>query len=194
MMTSLGLISDVCMGVTLRGRDATRPVLGGSCRMIRISDITDDGHLSNPELLEFDPSETIKRSLFLRAGDVLFPNRGTRTTAYVFNLAEKNVIVGAQFFIIRPDTEVVLPEYIAWYLRSEVAAQHFHLRRKGTLVQTVQRKDLTELELPLPSIDKQRILVALDDLAIQERQLSQRLSELNFSYLQHKLLTSSSQS
>ena len=187
-MTSLGHIADVCMGVTLRGRDATRPDSKGSCRMIRISDVTDDGHLTNSDLLQFEPGEPIKQDLFLRPGDVLFPNRGTRTTAYVFDVPETNVIVGAQFFIIRPDPSIVLPEYVAWYLRSEVASQHFHLRRKGTLVQTVQRRDIQEIDLPLPPLAKQHTIVALDALAVQERQLSHKLTELQSTYLQRSLL------
>lgn len=192
-MTSLGHIADVCMGVTLRGRDATRPDPKGSCRMIRISDLTNDGHLTNPDLAQFEPGESIKPELFLRPGDVLFPNRGTRTTAYVFDLPDTNVIVGAQFFIVRPDASVALPEYVAWFLRSEVASQHFHLRRKGTLVQTVQRRDIEDLALPLPPLAKQRTIVALDALAVQEYQISSKLAELRSIQLQRTLLQYSNQ-
>lgn len=192
-MTSLGHIADVCMGVTLRGRDATRPDPKGSCRMIRISDLTNDGHLTNPDLAQFEPGEIIKPDLFLRPGDVLFPNRGTRTTAYVFDLPMTNVIVGAQFFIIRPDPTAALPEYVAWFLRSEVASQHFHLRRKGTLVQTVQRRDVEDIALPLPPLAKQRTIVALDALAVQEHQISSKLAELRSIHLQRTLLQYSNQ-
>ncbi len=192
-MTSLGTIADVRMGVTLRGRDATRPNPRGSCRMIRISDLTNDGHLANPDLVQFEPSESIKPDLFLRPGDVLFPNRGTRTTAYVFNLPDTNVIVGAQFFIIRANPRFALPEFIAWFLRSEKASQHFHLRRKGTLVQTVQRRDIQEVDVPLPGLEKQSTIVALDALTVQEYHISSKIAELRSIYLQRFLLQSSQQ-
>ncbi|MBP6782305.1 MAG: restriction endonuclease subunit S [Verrucomicrobiales bacterium] len=192
-MTPVGDIADVCMGVTLRGRDATRPVPDGPFRMIRISDISNEGRLINPDLLRFEPGESIKQDLILRQGDVLFPNRGIRTTAYVFDLPEPNVIVGAQFYLIRPDQNVALPEYVAWYLRSEAASQHFHLRRKGTLVQTLQRTDIQELALPLPPLAKQRTIVALDALGTAERDLSLRLAKLRATYLEHQLLKSSAQ-
>ena len=191
-LTPIGHIADVRMGVTLRGRDATRPDPHGSCRMIRISDLSDDGELINPQPLVFEPGEAIKPDFFLRAGDVLFPNRGTRTTAYVFDLPAANVVVGAQFFIIRADLSRVLPAYLAWYLRSEAAAQHFHTLRKGTLVQTVQRRDIEDLVLPLPPLAKQSTIVALDALAVQERQLSTRLARLQASYLQRRLLAAAS--
>jgi len=161
--------------------------------MIRISDISNEGRLINPDLLRFEPGESIKQDLILRQGDVLFPNRGIRTTAYVFDLPEPNVIVGAQFYLIRPDQNVALPEYVAWYLRSEAASQHFHLRRKGTLVQTLQRTDIQELALPLPPLAKQRTIVALDALGTAERDLSLRLAKLRATYLEHQLLKSSAQ-
>lgn len=184
----IGHIASVRMGVTLRGRDATRPDPNGSCLMIRISDVSDDGHLTNPDLLRFEPGESIKPDLFLRFGDVLVPNRGLRTTAYAFDLPDQNVIVGAQFFIVRCDFSRVLPDYVAWFLRSEVTAQHFSTHRKGTLVQTIQRGDLADLALPLPPLPKQAVIVELDKLATQERQLSERLAVLRHQHLQSTLL------
>ncbi len=182
-------LADIRMGVTFRGRDATRPVPGGTCRMIRISDVSDDGDLLASSLLEFDPKEAVKPDHYLRPGDILFPNRGTRTTAHVFDLPDKNVVVGAQFFVIRPESTDILPEYLAWYLRTDVAAQHFQLRRKGTLVQTIQRMDIGELEVPVPDLERQRIIVELADLGVQEREISVRLAELRTTLLQRQLLS-----
>lgn len=191
-MIPLHQIADVRMGVTLRGRDATRPDPLGSCFMIRISDLSDDGHLTPDELLQFKPGEDIKPDYFLRRGDILLPNRGTRCTAYVYDLPLTNVLVGAQFYIIRPNEGKVRADYLAWFLRTEVAAAHFALRRKGTLVQTVQRKDVLELELPLPPLAKQDSLIALDALAIQERQLSTELALKKASYTQRLMLQAAS--
>ena len=190
--TTLGRISDVRMGVTLRGRDATRSAPDGSCRMIRISDLSNDGKLIQKDLLCIAPQESINPALFLRPGDVILPNRGTRTAAHVFDLPMTNVLVGAQFYIIRPKPEVAMPEYVAWFLRGETTAQHLQTRRKGTLVQTLQRRDILELSLPLPPLSEQAAIVALDSLAVQEREISSRLSQLRFIYNQRRLLQSTS--
>ena len=186
--TPIGDIADIRMGVTLRGRDATRPDPNGSCRMIRIGDVTNDGRLHAEELLQFEPSDPIKSDHFLRPGDILFPNRGLRTAACVFDLPETNVLVGAQFFVLRVNLGVVLPAYVAWFLRSDIAAAHFNERRKGTLVQTLQRRDIEELAIPLPPLAKQSNIVSLDALACEERRLSAELIRLQSTYLQHRLL------
>lgn len=192
--TPIGEIAAIRMGITLRGRDATRPDPNGSCRMIRIGDVTDHGSLHAGELLQFEPSDPVKPDHFLRAGDILFPNRGLRTAACVFDLPVTNVLVGAQFFILRVNPGAALPAYVAWFLRSDTAAAHFNERRKGTLVQTLQRRDIEELALPLPSLAKQATIVALDALAVQERKLSSKLSQLKSISLQHRLLCAASHS
>ncbi len=191
-LVPLHQIAEVRMGVTLRGRDATRPVPHGSCRMIRISDLSDDGHLMTDDLHAFEPGEDIRADHFLRRGDVLLPNRGTRCTAHVYDLPLTNVLVGAQLYVLRPDTTQVSAAYLAWFLRTEKAAGHFALRRKGTLVQTVQRKDVLELQLPLPPLAKQHQITALDALAIQERQLAIELAQTKATYLQRAMLRAAS--
>lgn len=192
-MIPLGNIADVFMGATFRGRDATRAAPGGSCQLIRISDLSDEGRLIQTDLHRFEPVEALKDELFLRPGDVLFPNRGTRTTAYVFDLPEGNVLVGGQFYVIRLRSREVLPEYVAWYFRSDEAAQYFHLQRKGTLVQTLQRRDIEQIPIPLPALNKQRAIIALDSLGTDDRHLSVELANLRATYLQRQLLNAVSQ-
>lgn len=192
-MILLGHIADVRMGVTLRGRDATRLDPQGACRMIRISDLSEYGELVNPELHQFEPDCDINAELFLKPGDVLLPNRGTRTTAHVFRLPATNVLVGAQFFIVRPDPARLLSEYVAWFLRSEEAAQHFHTLRKGTLVQTLQRRDVEDLPIPVPPLPKQRLIAEVEALANRERSLTAQLKVFRSLFLEWRLLLAAAQ-
>jgi restriction endonuclease S subunit len=176
----LGSIVEIRTGTTLRGRDATRPDTNGSCKLLRIGDISPDGELSSRDLPRIEPNEELKKDQYLLPGDVLFPNRGTRTTALTFDLDEPNVIAGAQFFVLRVDPCRVVPEYLAWFLRSEAAASHFNSRRKGTLVQVLQRKDLEDLPFAIPPLGDQKRIVELSELARHERQLSEQLTALKW--------------
>jgi restriction endonuclease S subunit len=189
-MRQLGSIAEIRMGATLRGRDATRPVLNGRYQLLRIGDISLDGELRNTK--EFDriePSESISAALLLRKGDVLFPNRGTRNTAVVYNLDERDIIVGPQFFILRPDPGSVLPKYLAWYLRTERASNYFDRKRKGTHVQILQRSDLADLEIPLPNLSVQERIADTAELALNERTLAEKLSALKWKFVNAQLVT-----
>jgi type I restriction enzyme S subunit len=187
-MPPLSSIAEIRMGVTLRGRDATRPVPSGSYRLVQIGDISPEGTLRGKDLIRIEPNDPVSEGHFLRPGDVLFPNRGTRTTALAYSLTEPRTIAGAQFFVLRADTERVQSEYLAWFLRSEEAARHFASRRKGSYVQTIQRGDLAELEVPLPPLPIQRKIVEAAKLASTERKFTQRLADLIWTQANEQLL------
>ena len=187
-MHKLSAIADIRMGATLRGRDATRPVSAGSCFFIRIGDISQDGELLTKELIRIEPNEPVKEELFLRSGDVLFPNRGARTTALAFRLDLPRTLAGAQFFVLRPKSEVVLPEYLAWFLRTEEAARYFEGRRKGTYVQIIQRSDLADMEMPVPPLKVQQKVVEAANLALRERIIAERLASLKWKLSKSLLL------
>ena len=186
-------LAKVRMGATLRGRDATHPAPNGSCRMIQIGDLNDDGTFRNRTFVRIEPNESIDDSLFLRPGDVLFPNRGTRTTAATFNEEDPRILVGAQFFVLHPDHKRILPEFLAWSLRTSEAVRHFATRRKGTLVQTLQRMDLEELPVAVPSLAIQAKLVALFDLSRVASALESRLAALRATHLEQSLLKAAKQ-
>src|ERR1017187_638061 len=111
-MIRLSSIAEIRMGATLRGRDATRPVPAGSYRLVRIGDISQDGTLLNEDFVCIEPRQSVSEELILRSGDVLFPNRGIRTTALAYRLDQGRTIAGAQFFVLRPQRTGVLPSSV----------------------------------------------------------------------------------
>ena len=187
-MPRLSSIANIRMGATLRGRDATRPDPNGSFEFVRIGDISQEGTLRSEDFIRIEPNESVNEDLWLRPGDVLFPSRGTRTTALAVDFDRPRVIVGPQFFIVRPDQELVWPEYLAWFLRSTEAAAYFEERRKGTYVQIIQRADLAEFEIPVPPLAKQRQIMEVATLAREERELTERLLQLKWRYANEQLL------
>jgi len=179
------------MGATLRGRDATRPVPSGSYQLVRIGDISQDGTLLNRDFVRIEPGQPVSEDQVLRSGDVLFPNRGTRTTALAYRLDQGRTIAGAQFFVLRPEVDRVWPEFLAWFLRTEEAAEHFSRRRKGSYVQLIERKDLADFEMPLPPVAVQRKIVAAAELAVAERDLAERLAGLKWKLANAQFLQAS---
>jgi restriction endonuclease S subunit len=176
------------MGATLRGRDAARPAPNWRFRLVRIGDISQDGQLLTDQFDRIDPEESISAELLLRPGDVLFPNRGARTTACVFQLNYPDALAGAQFFIVRPDPQVLLSEYLAWYLRSDEAGRHFDERRTGTHVKIIQRDALKTLGVPLPPLETQNKIAELSRLQQSERSLTEQMAILRSRLLNGQLL------
>ena len=121
-MPRLGDIAVLRAGATLRGRDGTRPDPEGEYRFIRIGDIGSGGEISPDSVIRIQPNTPVPKAHWLRPGDVLVPARGQRTAAAAFRLDCEKAIVGPQFFVARPKAGI-LPEYLAWFLRSECACK-----------------------------------------------------------------------
>jgi hypothetical protein len=181
-------LANVRMGATLRGRDATRPDPAGSFRLIQISDLDDRGGFLTQDFTRVSPREQITDSLFLRPGDLLFPNRGARTTASVFEGNDSPTFVGAQFFIIRPTSRHILSHYLAWLLRTRDAVAYFDIHRRGTNVLTLQKGTMEQFPVPLPSLATQNAIVETDRLHHHARDLESRLAVLRNIQLEETLI------
>ncbi len=192
-MPFLSTITEIRTGMTLRGRDATRPVPGGSLHLIRIGNVSPEGRIASDGIIKIEPFDSISPDLLLQAGDVLVAARGTRNTAAVYNLALPQAIAGAQFFILRP-APGVLPAYLAWFLRSEPVRQHFDTRRNGSHIKLIQRSDLAEIEVPLPPLEVQQCITQVAALIEQERTISERLCALRSTYHSQQLLQQATRS
>ena len=87
----------------------------------------------------------------------------------------------------RPEVAKVVPEFLAWFLRTEQSADYFAGRRKGTYVQIIEKSDLSELEIQLPPLKVQQNIVVAAEMAVTERKLSERLASLNWKLTNEKL-------
>ncbi|MCW1883104.1 restriction endonuclease subunit S [Luteolibacter flavescens] len=185
---TLAELASVRMGATLRGRDATRPDPAGSFRLIQISDLDDRGGFLTQDFTRVSPREAISSSVVLRPDDILFPNRGARTTASLFEGSDSPCFVGAQFFIIRPSSRKVMPAYVAWLLRTRDATDYFDLHRRGSNVLTLQKGAMEAFQVPLPSWEIQHAIVETDRLHHHACDLESRLAVLRHLHLEETLI------
>lgn len=114
---------------------------------------------------------------WLRAGDVLFAARGNRNVAVYIDQVAGRAVSAPQFFLLRVRGEAVLPPYLAWYLNQAPAQRYFETSAEGTYNTTsIRRAELEQLPVPLPSIERQRLIAKLADTARREKELTEQLN------------------
>lgn len=168
-------VASVALGITLRGADASRHDPDGTHQLIRIGDLSEDGIVHCPEssLIKLDP-ETATRSA-LRQGDVLLAARGTRMTAGLFE-GYKPAVAGGQFLVIRPRTNILLADYLRWFLNLPSTQETLVGRARGSYVRSLPASALGELEIPIPPLPQQHAIAALRALRLREKDLMARLA------------------
>jgi hypothetical protein len=197
MRTRLGDVAEIRSGVTLRGRDATRPDPNGRYRLIHISDLAPEGHLLADQFTPINPEEEVKPDFILKPNDVLFACRGVRMKAAVFNFPKiTNAIAGAQFFLVRRLPSILLPEFLIWAINSAHGQTYFAENTSGSYIPAITSDILKNFSLDVPSVEVQRAVVELHQLGQREQQLHSRIAQtrqrLLDGQLQHIVKTASS--
>ena len=145
----------------------------GDCLVIQPKDISlDSSNLAGrPQIVR---STDFSDKHILQPGDILFMAKGNKNYAWVFNL-EAKAVATSLFFIIRPDTTKVSPEYLAWYINQETIQGTLHAAKAGTSVTNISLQSLSELEIKVPSIYTQNKLVNLYRLWLVEKSKTMNL-------------------
>ena len=155
--------------------------------------IIQPGNISSNGVISFDDSEPLKMDVptakFLQPRDVLVVNRG-RFAAAVFDLSDgKSWIAPSSIIVLTINKRSVLPEYLACYLNSANGQKMFQRHYEQTTIPYISIKNLGEMEMPVPPLDRQRAVVAFAQATDKYRQLTRRKQEIFQQMINHSLIS-----
>ena len=168
----LGDIADIRTSYQSRGGidvNAASPY-----RIIQLRDVKET--IDWETVVTFNPERAPERHLVVD-GDVLLSCRGEGHVGIPLSGVPANAVASGNFYVLRARTGLVLPAYLAWYLNQPAAQEFLERRSQGTRVALLTRADVSELEVPIPSLTVQERVVSLADLRRTERNLLRRLEE-----------------
>jgi len=167
-MKPLGEISKIRAGYPFRGE--IKAVDGGKVRVVQIKNIHEIHGMDWVSLIRTElPGR--KSPDFLACGDILFTARGSRTTAVALTDVPERTACSPHLYKITSNTSRILPGYLAWYINQKPASRHFARFAEGSRVLGIRRGMLEDLPEPIPSLDDQHRIFALDQWVKQEYQL-----------------------
>lgn len=165
----------VSLQVGYQPREAIQEDRSGTHWLIQMRDLGEDGVVRRNTLARFMP-ERAPEPYVVREGDVLLQVRGMYHGAGVVRGLDERTLAGNHFYIMRPDTGRVLPEYLVWYINQPLAQSYLLKGTQGAgNVTVVPRAIFENLEIPVPPVSVQENIITLDRLCWRERQLSEQL-------------------
>jgi hypothetical protein len=165
-------VARVRPGYQFRGR--VEPDPAGNVAFIQIKDFDGKRRLVPDDIVTIDFRRPIE-PFQARPGDVLFLSRGHRLFATALDQAPEDAIVTGYFFILRPDRDVVIPEYLAWSINEPGFQARLAPLVKGSHMPQVSRADFDQLEIAVPPLETQRLVVRLQELWDREQDLVTRI-------------------
>lgn len=170
-MTKLGQVARVRMGYPFRSRlehDAT-----GALAVVQMKDIDDASLLHVEEAVRVNLAD-IKEHHLIQKGDLVFRSRGRTNSVALVSADIGPAVLAAPMMLIRPVG--VMPAYLLWHINLPATQATLAAQSEGTSVRMISKAALESLEIPVPSLRKQQLIVEISELAIVEQKLLERVA------------------
>lgn len=133
-------------------------------------------------------ADNISQKHLLIDGDVLFSAKGTKNFAAVFENHNEPSVASTSFFVIRPINKKLLPQYLAWVLNSYSTQTLLKAQAIGTSIPSISKHVLENLEIDVPDIETQKVILQITKLRDKEKALKQEIESLREKQIQQQIL------
>lgn len=113
----------------------------------------------------------------LAAGDVVLKARGNTHCAVVEETSRKlPLVAAAPLLALRPNLRKVNPAFLRWFLNHPSTQARLAAAAVGTYVPTVSKSSIEDLDIEVPSLQTQELIVRIAALADRERELLEAIT------------------
>lgn len=132
--------------------------------------------------------ESRRCNLFLNSGDLLFAAKGCNNFCAVFRNLDCPAVASSSFLTLRiKDRNIVLPEYVCWYINLDTTLKHLQSEAKGTGIPSISKATLEELEIPIPPVETQWTIAEIARLQSDARKLQRNIMVKRQQIIEYKL-------
>lgn len=156
----------------------------GHCLFLNAGNVTDDGfNFSGCAFITPEKDALLRKGKLVR-NDVVLTTRGTvGNSAYFDNFIPfEHIRINSGMVILRANKTAIYPRYLYFFIRSTVFHSQVAALRTGSAQPQLPIRDINRIEIPIPSIDKQRAIAetlgALDDKIAINRQTNATLEAI----------------
>jgi restriction endonuclease S subunit len=149
-------IASVQMGYPFRTR--LEFSTDGTLAVIQMKDLNSDNRVDCHNVQKIDMIALDIKHL-AQKGDLIFRSRGVTNTAAILDKTPKDAVVSAPLLRIRTNTDIVLPEYLCWFINQKQSQQYLKMRQEGTHGGMISRQNLEDLAVDIPPLETQEKIV-----------------------------------
>lgn len=137
----------------------------------------DFGQINFKQIDSFVPIDKKVKNQLLQTGNVIFAGKGFRFFAWHYDTSLGNMVASSLFFIIKINSEYVLPEFLSIYLNQPQQLNFFRQLSAGSNIPSIRKSELEDIEIPLISLEKQKQVIHFYQLHLHSLQILQNIEQ-----------------
>lgn len=153
-------------------------------RYLRLQDLQ-DGQIQDSMLYLTELSREMQRAV-ISSGDLILTRNEPFKAAVFTGGSEEQVVANGNLFYLQLDNTQFLPVYVMLYLNSPQGQRQLENKAAGSIIQSLSRKELENVEIPLRPLAEQEAIVKqyeeylnqLNELKKQENKIYDKLRKL----------------
>ena len=135
------------------------------------------------------PTIEINVKHILKPGDLLFVCKGSKNQCIEVPDMKYDCVASTSFWVLRIiEKESVLPAYVAWFLNLSSTQKILMQQAIGSSIMSIPKNVLAEIEIPIPSVEKQKKCLALAKLYKREQILYKSIIEKRGQLIESKII------
>jgi restriction endonuclease S subunit len=175
-MTKLNDLFTINSGVVFKRLEAPPGAPGHKYKIITLKSINDLGYIDIEYFDIFNSKKEIAKKHIAKVGDILVRLSNPYTAVYI-DEESQGAIISSLFAILRPKGKQVLSEYGSIFLNSDYMKRQYHKDASGSALQMIKTSSLKEYGVIIPTKEKQKAIIEINNLSIRELHLMERLLE-----------------
>ncbi len=174
-------IAELVSGYTFR--DAIKDDPMGSLLVLQGKNVPNDYFIRDLSGLVRISDDKIRNPYLLHQGDIIIVSRISALSSFrsaIFSSNMDNIMPSSSVYVIRIKDADIMPSYVSLYLNSEIGQKKiFDLSSGGSYIRTIPIKSLITLEIPIPSIERQQVIVSLCDNIEKQAMIMRRMQDIH---------------
>lgn len=184
MKTTIGNIAGIQTGLF------AKPIVEGEIVYLQARHFDENAQLISslqPDLM----AKGISDKHLLQPGDILFSAKGTRNFAVCYEKNNQPAVASTSFFVIRLNKNFknkILPQFLAWSINNPNSQSFLKRKAIGTSMVSISKSVLEELEISIPNLKRQDVILKIAKLRNTEKKLKREIEILIEIQLQQQII------
>jgi len=160
-------IAEILSGIYSKGSP------GGEVACLQVKDLMMPSPETTATHIDYIPKLD---NYLLKKGDILFAGKGTTYLCVVFNL-DLPAVPSTTLYSIRLHSNIISPDYLCWYLNHPSVVAAIKTAQAGTGTPLIHKPTLENLEIIIPDLETQRLIVDLSTLQKREKEILEAIAK-----------------